>query len=117
VRTIQNICKAKLGLPSRKMAKKPLLTDRMKLQRLEFARLYGKWGLEERRKVMFSDESHFELRFGSRSWRCRRPVGSDRYAERFTMKTVKPPPPPKSWSGGASAGRRVEGWSSSIRGR
>jgi hypothetical protein len=65
VRTIQNICKAKLGLPSRKMAKKPLLTDRMKPQRLEFARQYGKWEMEEWKKVMFLDESHFELRFGA----------------------------------------------------
>jgi hypothetical protein len=97
VRTIQNICKAKLGLPSRKMVKKPLLTDSMKLQRLEFARQYGKRGVEEWKKVMFSDESHFELRFGSRSWRCRRPVGLDRHTMRFTMKTVKHPPKVMVW--------------------
>jgi hypothetical protein len=68
VRTIQNISKAKLGLPSRKMAKKPLLTDRMKPQRLKFASQYEKWTVEEWMKVMFLDESNFELRFGSRSW-------------------------------------------------
>ena len=38
VRTIQRICHDQLKMPSRKMADKPLLTDRMKNYRLEFAR-------------------------------------------------------------------------------
>ena len=41
VRTIQKICKDVLKPPSRKAAKKPLLTQHMKDQRLEFARLPG----------------------------------------------------------------------------
>ena len=36
---------------------------------------------------MFSDESHFELKF-SRQTRCRRPVGSDRHDPKFTRKTL-----------------------------
>ncbi len=77
------------GLPSRKMARKPLLIDRMKLQRLEFPRQYRNWRAEEWKKVMFPDESHFKLRLGYRSWRCRRSMGLDKYEERFTMKTMK----------------------------
>ncbi len=38
VRTIQQVCKAKLGLPSRKMARKLVLTNRIWLQRLTFSR-------------------------------------------------------------------------------
>jgi hypothetical protein len=53
VKTIQNICKAKLCLPSSKMAKKPLLTDRMKLQRLYFARQYENWGWRSGRRLCF----------------------------------------------------------------
>ena len=89
IRTIQRVCKDKLKLPSRKMAKKPLINARMKEQRLEFARQYG--------FVMFSDESHFELNFGNRHSKCRRPSGSDRFASKFTMKTTKHPEKVMVW--------------------
>ena len=46
---------------------------------------------------MFSDESHFELRFGGQERRCRRPRGSDRFAPQFTRKTVKHPPKVMVW--------------------
>jgi hypothetical protein len=45
-RNIQHICKARLGLPSRKKAGKTLLINSMKLPRLEFARQYKNWGNE-----------------------------------------------------------------------
>ncbi len=41
VRQIQKICLKKLGLPSRKMAAKPLLRDRMKDKWLAFCRQYA----------------------------------------------------------------------------
>jgi hypothetical protein len=87
------------GLASRKMARKPLLTDRMKLQRLEFPRQYRNWRAEEWKKVMFPDESHFKLRLGYRSWRCRRAMGLDQYEERFTMKTMKHSSKVMVWGG------------------
>ncbi len=77
VRLIQDLCLKKLKLPSRKMASKPLLTQQMKAKRLAFARWYYLWGVEQWKKVMFSDVSHFELRIGGVEGRCRRPVGSD----------------------------------------
>ena len=91
IRTIQEACQKDLGLPSRKMAKKPLIKDRMKAQRLEFALQYQHWTVEEWKKVMFCDESHFELMAGDRVGRCRRPKGSDRFHPKFTKKTVKHP--------------------------
>jgi hypothetical protein len=45
--------------------------------------------LEDRKQVMFSDESHFELRFGNQDSLCKRRKGSDRYALQFTKKDVK----------------------------
>ena len=97
VRTIQHQCLKVLKLPSRKMANKPLLTERMRRDRLDFARRYQHWGVEEWRKVMFSDESHFELRFGQQGWRCRRAKGSDRCDPKFTRKRVKHPPKVMAW--------------------
>jgi hypothetical protein len=39
----------------------------MKNDRLEFARPYVHWGVEEWKRVIFSDESHFELRWATRT--------------------------------------------------
>jgi hypothetical protein len=89
VRWAQKLCKDKLKMPSIKMGTKPLLNQRMREQRLEFARAYGGWTLEQWKAVMFSDESHFELQLGERSGRCRRPVGSDRFDPKFTKISVK----------------------------
>jgi hypothetical protein len=46
VRAIQHVSLKKLKLPSRVMVKKPLLTQKMKDQRLVFAHQYGHWGIE-----------------------------------------------------------------------
>ena len=59
VRTIQHRLQKSLGLPSRKAAKKPLLTERMKKQRIAFAKKYIHWTPAQWKRVMFSDESNF----------------------------------------------------------
>jgi hypothetical protein len=97
VRWIQKLCKVDLKMPSMKMATKPLLNQRMREQRLEFARAYGSWTVEQWKAVMFSDESHFELQLGEKSGRCRRPVGSDRYDPKFTKMSVKHPKKVMVW--------------------
>jgi hypothetical protein len=53
-------------LPCCKMVNKPLLTDRMRNDRLTFARRYAHCGVEQWKKVMFSDENHFQLTSSSR---------------------------------------------------
>jgi hypothetical protein len=53
--------------------------------------------VEDWKKVMFSDESHFELTFGNKSSLCRRPSGLDRLDPRFTKTTVKHPPKLMAW--------------------
>jgi len=97
IRRIQEACQKDLGLPSRKMAKKPFINERMKAQRLEFAEQYQHWTVKEWKKVMFCDESHFELMAGDRVGRCRRAKGSDRYDPKFTRKTVKHPAKIMAW--------------------
>jgi hypothetical protein len=49
---------------------------------------------------MFSYESYFELRFGNQGSCCRRPVGSNRFTNKFTKKMVEHPP--RWWPGPAS---------------
>jgi hypothetical protein len=61
---------------------------------------------------MFSDESHFELRYGNQKTRCRRPIGLDRFAPEFTMKTVRNPQV-TVW--GSFSGGSEECWSSSRK--
>ncbi len=57
VKTIQRACKQTLKMPSRTMRKKHLLTERMRIQRLEFANAYRHWDEDDWKQVMFSDES------------------------------------------------------------
>lgn len=87
VKSIQRFLR-KIGLPCRRMAKKPLLTEKMKAKRLAFAIKHKDWTEEQWKTVMFSDESNFVLSTGGRTM-CRRPRGSDRYAEQYTVKTKK----------------------------
>ncbi len=96
IRQIQKLCQKDLALPCRKMANKPLLTEAMKEKRLAFANQYGHWTVDQWKKVMFSDESHFELKTFRRGM-CRRPAGSDRFDPRYTRKSVKHPAKVMVW--------------------
>jgi hypothetical protein len=80
------LCKDKLKLPSRKMAKKPLISQRMKDQTMAFAMEYRDCGVEQWKDMMFSDESHFELHLGDKHGHCRWPVGLGRFGPKFTKK-------------------------------
>ena len=61
VRIIQHRLQKGLGLPSCKAAKKPLLTERMKKQRIAFAKKYIYWTPAQWKRVMCSDESNFQV--------------------------------------------------------
>jgi hypothetical protein len=47
IRVIQDTCLKKLELPSRKMSKKPLRTDHMRLKRLKFVQQYQDWDVKK----------------------------------------------------------------------
>ena len=49
----------KAGLKARHAARKPMLTDRMKAQRMEFATSHLHWTPEVCSKVSFADESTY----------------------------------------------------------
>jgi hypothetical protein len=98
IRTIQKICLAKLKLPSRKMAPKPLLNqEAMKDKRLAFCKHYRNLMVDDWKNVMFSDERNLEPTFGNRTRLRRRPPGSYRLDPRFTRKTIKHPPKLVAW--------------------
>lgn len=59
--TVHRYLKGTLGLKSYKRPKKPRLTEKMKENRLKFARKTEKWTIEQWKKVLWSDESSFEL--------------------------------------------------------
>ena len=90
LRTIRHRLQKDLNMPSRRAAKKPLFTDKMKQKRLEFAYKYKDWTKEMWNSVMFSDESTFKC-IRSSCNRVRHPPGSNRFASKYTFKTVKHP--------------------------
>ena len=106
VRTIQDRLKRELGLPARRAAKKPLLTEAMKRKRLAFARKYKHWSEHDWRQVMFSDESTFAL-VNARSETTRRAKTVNRYKHRYVVKTVKHSASVMVW--GCFSGKRGRG--------
>jgi hypothetical protein len=62
------------GRPARRPVKKQLLTELMRKKRYNWAMRYKSWTVEQWRKVVFSDESHFLVQ-GQRSQHVRRSVG------------------------------------------
>ena len=80
-------CKKAWALPSHKPAKKQLLTERMKKQRIAFAKKYIHWTRAQWKRVMSLDESNFQV-FRVGSPLVRRPHASSRFDPRFTVPTV-----------------------------
>jgi transposase len=83
------------GLNAYHPARKPRLTPAMKQKRLQFARKYAHWTVDQWSKVMFSDESSFQQFADATQW-IRRPRGQ-RYQERFTVPVVKHSPAIMVW--------------------
>jgi hypothetical protein len=88
--SVQHALQKYLKMPSRVMAMKPLLTSKMMVKRLKFAKKYAHWTPEDWSKVMFSDESTFRCVRNIRK-KVRRPSGFNRFDTKYTAKTVKHP--------------------------
>jgi hypothetical protein len=96
VRSIQDICKKRLGMPSRCAAKKPLLTDKMVRKRMSFCKKHRSWSKQDWEDVMFSDESTFRL-VNPRSQKVRRSSVMNRYKQKFVVTNVKHSPSVMVW--------------------
>ena len=64
-----------MNLPARRPRKRPLKTEAMREKRLVFAQKYADWTAEDWKRVMFSDESWFQLMENGRRQFVRRSVG------------------------------------------
>ena len=77
-----------LGLKGRVAVKKPRLTTVHKQKRLVWAKEHKNWTVEEWNRVLWSDESKFEIFGNKRRSFVRRRVG-ERMLEQCTMQTIK----------------------------
>ena len=75
-------------LKTRRPAKKPLLSRKNVRARLQFARKYGAWTVDQWKNVIFSDESKFNIINSDGKKFVRRPVGK-RFDPKYTISTVK----------------------------
>lgn len=77
-----------MGLFGRVAVKKPLISKKNQKARLDFAKKYQHWTPEQWAKVLFSDESKFNL-FGSDGKKYVRRPKNTRYDSRYQIPTVK----------------------------
>ena len=94
----------RLQFKCNKPLKKPMMTKKHLLKRLQFCREHRNWTTEQWRAVMWSDESTFEL-FGQSDRFVRIPIGADRCNPRYTQPTVKHPASVMIWGCISGAGR------------
>lgn len=87
VRTVQRRL-TEAGLHGRVAAKKPFISKKNITKRLEFARRHLNWTEEDWAKVLWTDESKFNLCHSDGIRYVRRPVNK-RYDPRYTIGTVK----------------------------
>jgi len=78
------------GRIARKPRKKQLLTPAMMRKRLQWAKKYKDWGAELWKRVVFSDESHFEVH-GHRFQYIRRSIGEPIRKAHIQQATKHPP--------------------------
>lgn len=86
-RTVQRRC-VENKLLSFRVAKKPFISKKNRLDRLEFANNHLDWSIQKWKTVLFSDESKFNLKGSDGSQRVRRPIG-ERLKPRYCSGTVK----------------------------
>ena len=84
------------GLGARRPRHKPLLTKKMQATRLKWAREHAKWTKTQWEKVIFSDESKFNLHGSDGKLYVRRRPGAE-YRPECLVSTVKHPEDQMIW--------------------
>ena len=106
-----------VGRTARKPVRQQLLTAAMKTKRLQWARKYAEWMVDDWRKVIFSDEAHFEVH-GYRSVVVRKSKGEPLQPGHI-QQAPKHPPKQMFWDSFTSKGPgrliKVEGMMNSDR--
>ena len=104
VRTVSRELHDRLGYKRVTAKRKPLLNKRQKKNRLDFAKKYKDWGLDQWRKVLWTDESTFYVgeRPGKKVYSRR---DSDPLDPRRVASTFKHPPYLMVWAGFAFGGK------------
>ena len=86
--TIRDIIRSSGGFNSYWAVRKPFISAANRVRRVQWAQEHLNWSLNEWRKVLWSDESPFVLRFNSKKKRVWR-VHNERYNPECTVGTVK----------------------------
>lgn len=102
VRTVQ-LRLNEMKIFARRPAKKPFLTKQMRAKRLIFAKEHETWTVEDWQRVIFSDESKFNLH-GSDGKRTIRRRKGEKYIDECLDWTVKHSPSVMIWGCITSAG-------------
>lgn len=76
------------GLHGRIARKKPLLSKKHRQARIQFAKKYGEWTVDQWRHVLFSDETKVNRIGSDGKTYVRRPVGKE-FNPKYTTTTVK----------------------------
>lgn len=92
-----------MGLMSRTPAKKPILNKRMRKNRLNWCKERENWSVADWKRVVFSDESKFNLIGPDGTLKVRRRKG-ERYSDKCIQPTVKHSPYIMVWGCITSAG-------------
>lgn len=87
VRTVQRRL-TEVGLNGRVAAKKPFVSKKNMKKRMDFARRHLEWTIKDWEKVLFSDESKFNLINSDGVRYVRRPI-NERYNPSYTIGTFK----------------------------
>lgn len=95
VRTVERRIN-ELGFMSRRPAKKPLLTQKMKASRLQWAKNHQEWTSNDWSRVIFSDESKFNL-FGQEGKQNVRRRKNEKFDPQCILATVKHSPYVMVW--------------------
>lgn len=82
-------------------ATKPVFTPAHEAKRVKFAQDHKDWSFEKGRRVVWSDESLFNVTLALHKRVCKL-RNSDRYDERFTVNADKNPPSVILWGSSAT---------------
>ena len=89
ISTISHQLSKEFGLKSHKPEKKTQLTYQMKKKRLEFAKKYINWSIEDWKKVLFSEKSSFQQFTVRKNHVCQ--LVGERFNKKYTISTIKYP--------------------------